>query len=100
MSPHTARPHGAPVIPQAVEPSTELDDAVFRPDVDDPERELEFSVVPAAEAAVVLDLPDTDNVQRYLTAIGQHRLMTPEEEHDTAVRALAGDFAARQSMIE
>src|SRR5512135_3532729 len=26
--------------------------------------------------------------------------MTPEEEHDTAVRAVAGDFGARQSMIE
>ncbi len=45
-------------------------------------------------------LPDTDNVQRYLTAIGAHRLMTAEEEHETATRAAAGDFEARQSMIE
>jgi RNA polymerase nonessential primary-like sigma factor len=67
---------------------------------DSAERELDFVAMPAAEAAAALDFPDTDNVQRYLTAIGAHRLMTAEEEHATAVRALAGDFAARQSMIE
>jgi RNA polymerase nonessential primary-like sigma factor len=43
---------------------------------------------------------DTDNVQRYLTAIGAHRLMTAEEERATAELARAGDFAARQQMIE
>jgi RNA polymerase nonessential primary-like sigma factor len=43
---------------------------------------------------------DTDNVQRYLTAIGAHRLMTAEEERETAQLARAGDFAARQQMIE
>jgi RNA polymerase nonessential primary-like sigma factor len=101
MSPHTARPRGVPEVPPAADPSADVDDASFERDVDDPERELEFTVVPAPDTPVVaLDFPDTDNVQRYLTAIGAHRLMTPEEEHDTAVRALGGDFAARQSMIE
>jgi RNA polymerase nonessential primary-like sigma factor len=102
MSPHTTRPQGASAVPQIAEPSADIDDATLEREVDDAERELEFTaVVPIAEAAVVaIDVPDTDNVQRYLTAIGAHRLMTPAEEHDTAVRALAGDFEARQSMIE
>ncbi|MGZ8253218.1 MAG: RNA polymerase sigma factor RpoS [Burkholderiaceae bacterium] len=101
MSPHTARPQRAPAVPPGAKPSADIDDATFECEVDDAERELEFGVVPIIEATVVaIDFPDTDNVQRYLTAIGAHRLMTPGEEHDTAVRALAGDFAARQSMIE
>jgi RNA polymerase nonessential primary-like sigma factor len=100
MSPHTTRPHGASEVPPAAEPPADADDATFDRGVDDAERELEFSVVPSPDVSVALDFPDTDNVQRYLTAIGAHRLMTPEEEHDTAVRALAGDFGARQSMIE
>jgi len=99
MSPHTARPNGTPVKPPVV-PAADPDDAAFAGEVDSAERELDFASVPVVEAVVALDLPDTDNVQRYLTAIGAHRLMTAEEEHETAVRALAGDFAARQAMIE
>jgi RNA polymerase nonessential primary-like sigma factor len=100
MSPHTTRPAGASEVPPTADPSAEIDDVTFEREIDEAERELEFTVVPPADAPVALDFPDTDNVQRYLTAIGAHRLMTPVEEHDTAVRALAGDFAARQSMIE
>lgn len=43
---------------------------------------------------------EVDNTQRYLTAIGAHRLMTPEQEYRTAMRAADGDLAARQEMIE
>jgi RNA polymerase nonessential primary-like sigma factor len=66
------------------------------------ETELDFELAspPAAEPRAASDAAETDNVQRYLTAIGAHRLMTAEEEHDTAIRARAGDFSARQSMIE
>jgi RNA polymerase nonessential primary-like sigma factor len=100
MSPHTTRPYGASEVPPRPEPSADVDDPPLQPEIEEAERELEFSVVNVADVPVAVDFPDTDNVQRYLTAIGAHRLMTPEEEHDTAVRALAGDFQARQSMIE
>jgi RNA polymerase nonessential primary-like sigma factor len=100
MSPHTARPAGAPAVPPVAEPSADADDASFEREVEDAERELEFGATLPVETVVAADAPDTDNVQRYLSAIGAHRLMTPQEEHDTAVRALAGDFQARQSMIE
>lgn len=51
------------------------------------------------QGAISADV-DTDNVQRYLSAIGAHHLMTPAEERETAERVRAGDFAARQTMIE
>jgi len=43
---------------------------------------------------------EPDNVQRYLTDVGSFPLMTAEEERATATRMRAGDFAARQEMIE
>ncbi|MFY8118333.1 MAG: RNA polymerase sigma factor RpoS [Roseateles sp.] len=39
-------------------------------------------------------------LQAYLRDIRRTPLLTPQEEYDTAVRARAGEFAARQSMIE
>lgn len=41
-----------------------------------------------------------DALQAYLREIRRAPLMTPQQEYDTAVRARAGDFAARQAMIE
>ena len=41
-----------------------------------------------------------DITSRYLQEIRRTPLFTAEEEHATAVRAAAGDFAARQSMVE
>ena len=103
MSPHSARPPGVPVVPpKPTEPGleAELDESPSLQGEADAERELEFEAAAQPEVTVPSDAPDTDNVQRYLTAIGAHRLMTAEEEHETAVRAAAGDFQARQSMIE
>jgi len=42
----------------------------------------------------------TDPLQSYLRDIRRAPLLSAEEEHATAVRARAGDFAARQRMIE
>lgn len=39
-------------------------------------------------------------LQAYLRDIGKAPLLTPQEEFATATRARAGDFAARQAMIE
>lgn len=45
--------------------------------------------------------PDAANtLQTYLREIRRAPLLTPEEEYATAVRARAGDFQARQDMIE
>ena len=43
---------------------------------------------------------EVDSLTRYLREIRRTPLFTPEEEFATAQRARAGDFAARQSMIE
>lgn len=42
----------------------------------------------------------SDALGVYLRGVRKTELFTPQEEFDTAVRARAGDFAARQSMIE
>ncbi len=45
--------------------------------------------------------PEVGNtLQSYLRDIRRAPLLTPQQEFDTAVRARAGDFEARQSMIE
>lgn len=41
-----------------------------------------------------------DALTAYLRHVRRTELFTPQQEYDTAVRARAGDFAARQSMIE
>lgn len=41
-----------------------------------------------------------NTLQSYLRDIRRAPLLSPEEEHDTALLARAGDFAARQRMIE
>ena len=42
----------------------------------------------------------SDTLTLYLRDVRRTELFTPEQEYETAVRARAGDFAARQSMIE
>ena len=41
-----------------------------------------------------------DALAQYLRGVRRTTLFTPQQEFDTATRARAGDFAARQSMIE
>ena len=57
----------------------------------------------AAAAALEIAAGDADasnTLQTYLREIRRAPLFTPEQEYATAVRARAGDFAARQQMIE
>lgn len=59
--------------------------------------------LPAREAevpAMAADLESGDALTSYLRQVRRTELFTPEEEYATAMRARAGDFAARQSMIE
>lgn len=61
-----------------------------------PAAEDEAQVVPAASEVELLN----DVTQLYLNEIGAKPLFTPVEEADCARRARAGDFDARQKMIE
>ena len=57
-----------------------------------------------AEDEVVVPSPEVellnDVTQHYLNEIGAKPLFTPKEEYDWACRARAGEFVARQKMIE
>ena len=61
--------------------------------------DTEMDAVEATTALPELDLLN-DLTQFYLNEIGTRPLFTPEEEFDWASRAKAGEFAARQKMIE
>ena len=67
-------------------------------DVAGSERDVFLRMVPDSGAAQADALSDT--TQLYLHQIGLNRLFTPEEELRFARRAAAGNFAARQKMIE
>ena len=77
------------------------------PTVAAPEAPAPAEGVPAEalEPTVAVDLPlgepDVGNtLQTYLREIRRAPLLSPEEEYDTALKARAGDFQARQAMIE
>jgi len=53
-----------------------------------------------AGGALPADLGGGDSLTLYLREIRRTELFTPDEEYRTACAARAGDFAARQSMIE
>ena len=61
--------------------------------------ETEDDAVESLTASPELELLN-DLTQFYLNEIGTRPLFTPEEEFDWASRAKAGEFAARQKMIE
>jgi RNA polymerase nonessential primary-like sigma factor len=62
--------------------------------------------IPAAQEAPARELPaeiageSSDTLTLYLREVRRTELFTPQQEFETAARARAGDFAARQSMIE
>ena len=60
----------------------------------------EDSIAVAALDNESVDSDTSNTLQTYLREIRRAPLFTPEQEYDTAVRARAGDFKARQQMIE
>lgn len=72
--------------------------SVLQTSVDDLEAD---EPAPAAAAEITAGEGEVGNtLQAYLREIRRAPLFTPQEEFETAVRARAGDFAARQQMIE
>lgn len=55
---------------------------------------------PTRDLPADLSGESSDTLTLYLRDVRRTTLFTPEEEFETATRARAGDFAARQSMIE
>ncbi len=80
-----AAPDG--IAPEPLDPDEELEQVLVIGSVD------ELKSVLAAELS-------TDTTQRYLNQIGSRPLLSAPEELDYATKAKAGDFAARQKMIE
>jgi len=65
-----------------------------------PVSELPPPEVPLRELRADLSGESSDTLTLYLRDVRRTTLFTAEEEYATAVRARAGEFAARQSMIE
>jgi RNA polymerase nonessential primary-like sigma factor len=82
---------GAPlqvVLPEGAEPPPGLVDGAEAAD-------------PTAPVEIAIGEADVGNtLQTYLREIRRAPLLTPQEEYDTALKARAGDFPARQAMIE
>jgi RNA polymerase nonessential primary-like sigma factor len=103
MAPHSARPEGAlRVCISQQETSPPGDDAEAPVDAGEPVAEFDtpLPLPPPSKERSDPESSDADNVQRYLKAIGEHALLSPDEEHAIAMRVVAGDFDARQAMIE
>ena len=86
---------------------TPLTDATATPETDVGLESAPYAGTEAANgtASDRADLPAGDSeigntLQTYLREIRRAPLLTPQQEFDTATRARAGDFAARQAMIE
>lgn len=75
------------------------DDASTGPDPSELRDESAVADAPATDMSA--GDPEVGNtLQTYLREIRRAPLLTPQQEFDTATRARAGDFAARQTMIE
>lgn len=88
--------HASPTPPGAREDAD-------RPAMDEPGAPQPIETVPEAALREVpgdLSGESSDTLTLYLRDVRRTTLFTPEEEFATATRARAGDFAARQSMIE
>ena len=85
--------HGAPALAGSREAAeaASLDDAVPASEALEPN---------LREASSDFSGESSDTLTLYLRDVRRTSLFTPQEEFATATRARAGDFAARQSMIE
>ena len=75
-------------------------DGVDEPPGPDGDAAAEVTLRGAGKDLPMGDAEVGNTLQTYLREIRKAPLLTPEEEYDTAVKARAGDFPARQAMIE
>ena len=68
------------------------------PDVSAEQQGIASSLEAASQLAAAEE--SSDSLSLYLKGVRRTELFTPEQEYAMATRAKAGDFAARQSMIE
>jgi RNA polymerase nonessential primary-like sigma factor len=94
--------HGDPTPGGAREDadSAATDEPVLPPPELAAEPPPEITEIPLREIPADLTGENTDTLTLYLRDVRRTTLFTPQEEFDTATRARAGDFPARQSMIE
>lgn len=85
--------HAAEQLDDLAQTQPRAPEAVVAPSV-------ELLPCPPATIAAVDDESGVSALQSYLNHIRAKPLFTPEEEFETAMRAKAGDFAARQAMVE
>jgi RNA polymerase nonessential primary-like sigma factor len=94
--------HGSPT-PAGARPDADRLETVESAESTEPaESAIPEAAPEAPPREIVADLAgeSTDTLTLYLRDVRRTTLFTAEEEYATAVRARAGDFAARQSMIE
>jgi RNA polymerase nonessential primary-like sigma factor len=102
--------HAAPVIAAAINAANAEADPLLDADIG---IEVDLEVEPAStDDEVVVAVPNEragmaageseigNTLQTYLREIRRAPLLSPQEEFETATRARAGDFGARQAMIE
>lgn len=90
-----AAPEQRPFVPQSLQ-------AIFQGGAEEPSEAPE-GLAPALSAGTELVAGDAEvgnTLQAYLREIRRAPLLSPQQEFETATRARAGDFAARQAMIE
>jgi len=88
--------HGSPT-PAGARPDSDYA-ATDEPKAPGPEAAV--SEIPLREVPADFSGESSDTLTLYLRDVRRTTLFTAEEEYQTAVQARAGDFAARQSMIE
>ncbi|WP_407655787.1 RNA polymerase sigma factor RpoS [Azohydromonas lata] len=98
---------GSAVIPVNIAPLVaaldELESAAPPGALAEPDAAHAAEPAAAAEGSTPLPMGESDvgnTLQLYLREIRRAPLLTAEQEYETAVRARAGDFQARQAMIE
>jgi RNA polymerase nonessential primary-like sigma factor len=99
----SAPPPAAAAVPRGNELPAALESAPLHPfslQGDDPVVDGAADATPGP-AEISAGEPESGNtLQAYLRDIRRAPLFTPQEEYETALKVRAGDFAARQQMIE
>jgi RNA polymerase nonessential primary-like sigma factor len=95
---HNGHANGEALLARTLAVLNDAEREAPEPQPNDKDAQADGEVLPPALADGDSDVGNT--LQSYLRDIRRAPLLTAQEEHETATRARAGDFAARQQMIE